>query len=173
MKNLALLAILLVPACASLQGGPAEAQSRADYPGYTVDEVRRAAVETVNEIARFINPARVTEDGRVVSEYAASGWTSFEISFVELEGTVEAEVRIDSRPLPSCSTGRLPRPVTESLLHARGPGENAARGYRPGTTVTAPGLDYHRQCTIRTPGGSGKREGEILDEIRLRLASGR
>ena len=69
MRASAILTLLL-SACATVpsEGG---LHDRAVFEGYTVEEARRAAMATLNELSRFTGPARATEDGRVVTEYAA------------------------------------------------------------------------------------------------------
>jgi len=170
MKPLALVPLLLA-ACASVPRGSTTPADRAVYEGYTADEVRGAAVATLNDLSRFISPARVTEDGRVVSEYAASGWTSFEVRFDELDGAVAAKVSIEKKPQHACSTGRLPR---RAQVHvARVPVESGADGSDGVSALRLPRVAFERECTFETKGGRVEREREILDEIRVRLESGR
>lgn len=165
---------LLLAACASAPMGSADGQ-RAVYEGYTVDEVRRAAVATLNDLGRFMSPARVTEDGRVVSEYGASGWTSYEVRLDERDGAAAAEISIERRPQWGCSPRRLPHPVSAAKVHAaRAPVERGTEPYRP-ISPLLPREAYDAECSfrVRVQDVRSRRERSILEEIRDRLEADR
>lgn len=168
MRCLALFSFLLA-ACASLPPGPVETRDRAVYEGYTADEVRRAAVATLNDLGRFNSPARVTEDGHVVSEYAASGWTSYEVRIEERDGAVAAELSIERKPQPGCSVRRLPHFVSAAKVHAaRAPVERGTEPYRP-ISHLLPREAYDVECSVRVRDVRLQRERSILEDIRRRL----
>lgn len=114
MRNLAMAALLLA-ACASGPRGAAPDHERAVYENVTVEQVRQAALQVVNDLYRSTDPARVSEDGRVVAE--SDNWTTFEVRFVELEDAVAAEVDVQST---SCRTRRA------SVSHRPGRGHRGA-----------------------------------------------
>lgn len=117
MKNPGPLVLALVAsavaACASAPRDEAPRHERAVFERVTVEQVRRAAVEAVGGVSRFMEPARVTEDGRVVGEYAIADWTRYEVRFDEVPAGVAVEVLVDREP--SCGTipARSARPRSE------------------------------------------------------------
>jgi hypothetical protein len=166
------IAVLLLTACASVPREAGEAEGRAVYEGVTVAQVRAAAVETMNDLGRFIGPARVTADGRVVSEYAASGWTSYEIRFEELSGAVAADVRIETKPQLDCPGRSATRVSDVQVAAARAPDGNGAEGYPVRSTPLLPRVALvDSSCELRTRDVRGDRAREILDRIRDRLES--
>lgn len=172
MRFFALAAVCLT-ACASAARQPGEFERGAVYEGVTVERVRAAAVETMNDLGRFIGPARVTADGRVVSEYAASGWTSYEIGFEELDGAVAADVRIETKPQLDCPGRSASRVSAVQVAAARAPDGNGAEGYPVRSTPLLPRVALvEPACELRTRDVRVDREREILDGIRFRLESG-
>ena len=168
MRASAILTLLL-SACATVpsEGG---LHDRAVFEGYTVAEARRAAMATLNELSRFTGPARATEDGRVVTEYAANGWTSYEVRFEQLDRAVAVDVGIEARSQPSCP-GRSARTFPFVALHAlRGP---AAREGEPSPRPTPilPRANLDRDCAFEAREVSTDRATEILSEIHARLTS--
>lgn len=164
MRGFATLTLLL-SACASVPHEPPDAESRAFFPGSTIEQVRAAAVATLNDLSRFIGPARVTEDGRVVSE---SGWTSYELRFEERRDGVAAEVRIEAKPQFSCP-GRGYRPVEYAAMHALLSPAAAEGEYRRATPIL-PRTALEESCEFRTQPVRHDRDEEILEGIRTRLA---
>jgi len=172
MRFCTLLAILL-SACASVPRGAEDHETRAVFEGYTVERVRAASIATLDDLARFMSPVRVTEDGSVVSEYAASGWTSYEIGFEALDDAVLATVRIEPQPQPSCP-GRSSRRVSAiQLAAARAPDGNGAEGYQHSTPLLPRVAHQTPSCAFRTRDVRIDRGREILDQIRARLESSR
>jgi hypothetical protein len=166
------IAVLLLTACASVPRDAGDAEGRAVYEGVTVEQVRAAAVETMNDLGRFTDPARVTADGRVVSEYAASGWTSYEIRFEELDGGVAADVRIGTRPQLDCPGRSASNASAAQIAAARAPDGNGPEGYPVRSTPLLPRVALvDSSCELRARDVRGDRAREILDGIRDRLES--
>ncbi|HET9333371.1 MAG TPA: hypothetical protein VFQ21_07300 [Gemmatimonadota bacterium] len=166
------IAALLLVACASVPRDEGELERRAIYEGYTVEQVRAAAVATLSDLSRFIAPARVAADGRVVSEYAANGWTSYEVGFEELAGGVAAEVRIVTKPQLDCP-GRSAAPVSAAqVAAARAPDGNGPEGYPVRSTPLLPRVALvEPDCEFRTRHVRSDNARVILDRIRTRLES--
>lgn len=156
---------LLLSACASVPHEPPDAESRAFFLDSTIEQVRAAAVATLNDLSRFIGPARVTEDGRVVSE---SGWTSYTLRFEERRDGVAAEVRIETKPQFSCP-GRGYRPVAHAEIHALYSPAATEGEFRRATPIL-PRTALERSCELRTQQARPDRDEEILEGIRTRLA---
>lgn len=158
---------LLLAACASAPRDEAPDRERAVYEDVTVEQVRRAAVEALGDVSRFMEPARITDDGRVVAEYAASGWTKFDVSLEELDSAVAVEVALEKDV--SC-TGYTRR-VHHRPPHQR-PGAVAIRS-ESGTIIEfAGGMDRYEVrsatgpgCSAEVGGRLGRRERWVLDRI--------
>lgn len=181
MRTRFLLSIVLA-GCATAQRAPAPAHERAVFEGVGVDEVRAAAVAVVSDIGRFMGPARVAGDGRVVGDYALATdqWTRFEVRFDELDGAVAAEVAIVTRDGIACGTGytrRLsasgyaPGPRYAGTIYvalANGQHEHVSRAVADDGRFRAPSRD---SCVHRDRKWTGMSEREILEAIGDRLRS--
>lgn len=139
MRNLAMAALLLA-ACASGPRGAAPDHERAVYENVPVDQVRQAALQVVNDLYRSTDPARISEDGRVVAE--SDNWTTFEVRFVELEDAVAAEVDVQST---SCRTRRA------SVSHRPG------RGHRGAVPIALEGGHVEYVSRVVATGSVGER----------------
>lgn len=128
-------------------------------------------VATLNELGRFIDPARVTEDGSVVTEYAASGWTSFEVRFEELEGAVAAEVAIETKPQPTVPPRSSGYALAPYLHAARIPAGSNGMGGEPTFVVARRNAPDHPGFEARET--RPDRARGILEGIRERLEASR
>lgn len=158
---------LLLAACASAPRDEVPDRERAVYEDVTVEQVRRAAVEALGDVSRFMEPARITDDGRVVAEYAASGWTTFDISFEELDSAVVAEVAVEK--VVSC--GGSTRRIHHRPPHQR-PGAVAVRSETGKVIEYAGGWDRFEVrsatdsgCSTTIGGRLGRRGRWVLDRI--------
>lgn len=110
----------------------------------------------------------------MVSEYAASGWTSYEVGFEELAGGVAAEARIVTKPQPDCS-GRVASPVSAVQVAAyRAPDGNGPEGYPSRSTPLLPRVALvEPSCAFQARRARNHNAQEVLDRIRARLESSR
>lgn len=118
MRRLALVTLLLA-ACASAPRDAGPDRQRAIYENVTIEQVRQAAVEALNDLSRFMEPARVTEDGRVLADYGATGRTTIEVRFTELDAAVAAEVDVDANRSCSATTGSTTLPRVSAPARSR------------------------------------------------------
>ncbi len=165
-------AALVLAACASGPRAEAPDHERVVYENVTVAQVRQAALQVVSGLSRFMDPARVTEDGRVVAESGIGDWTTYEVRFVELEDAVAAEVDVRS---PSCRT----RMASPSYRAGRGVPIFFDKGhveYVSRTLVTSRSVRERTEAIVESgpkcSTGTGDRTRlRILDEIRAVLES--
>lgn len=176
MRILVLVALLLA-ACVSAPRDSAPRDEapdheRAVYENVTVAQVRQAALQVVSGLYRFMDPARVTEDGRVVAESGIGDWTTYEVRFVELEDAVAAKVDVRS---PSCRT----RMASPSYRAGRGvpiflEGGHVEYVSRP--VVTSRSVRERTEAIVQSgpkcsTGTRDRTRLRILDEIRAVLES--
>lgn len=167
MRRLALMTLLLA-ACASAPPDGEPDRQRAIYENVTVERVRQAAVEVLDDLSRFMEPARIAEDGRVLAEHGAAGRTTIEVRFTELDGAVAAEVDVDTNLSCRATTERVHNPPPRQR-----PGAVAIRSesgevieYSGGVAEKPASASAGDDCSSRRE-FSGERR--ILDDIRARL----
>lgn len=180
MRNLVMAALLLA-ACASGPRGEALDHERAVYENVTVAQVRQAALQVVSDLYRFMDPARLTEDGRVVAESGIGDWTTFEVRFVELEDAVAAEVDVHST---SCRT-RTPFRTRMASVSRPGRGQPGAvpvalegghveyvsRAVATARSVGERTEAFERSGPNCSTGSRDRTQRRILDGIRAALES--
>lgn len=173
MRRLALVTLLLA-ACASAPRDAGPDRQRAIYENVTIEQVRQAAVEALNDLSRFMEPARVTEDGRVLADYGATGRTTIEVRFTELDAAVAAEVDVDANRSCSATTERVHNPPPRQRAGAVAIRSENGKVIEYSGGVTAPEASSARgpTCSSEGEGRSGRREGWVLDRIGELLREG-